>query len=234
MTQWMLVVFELWLTGGVNSNAVTPNVYSWRLGKFCQCGHLVRDGSRCDPCFHGVDDFSCVKVIPLVNRPAGLSSVGKYLQQLGSVILWICEIQWVTNAFLLFSNEGQSDYPSRGWWSNCEGCESLHDEVRWSEAVSSSLGSVNCLSSATLALVIIKDMSLSTHKKAMAPYAMGLVSATMCGFLGWCVVLLSLQRYRLGIVTLKTSWMACAMFNHSCWSSSDSGSSQSTLHWHSV
>ena len=37
-----------------------------------------------------------------------------------------------------------------------------------SAAISSSLGRVNCLSSATLALAIIKDVSLSAHKKAMA------------------------------------------------------------------
>ena len=82
-----------------------------------------------------------------------------------------------------------------------------------SAAISSSLGRVNCLSGATLALAILKDVLLSAHKNATAPYAMGLASAKMCNF--WCcfVVVLSLERYCLGIVTLVASWMSCAMFN---------------------
>ena len=44
-------------------------------------------------------------------------------------------------------------------------------------AISSSLGG------ATLALAMAKDVSLSTHKKAIAPYTLGLVSAKMCSLL---------------------------------------------------
>ena len=46
-----------------------------------------------------------------------------------------------------------------------------------SAAISSSLGSVNCLSGATLAFAIMKDILPFTHKNAIAPYAMGLASA---------------------------------------------------------
>ena len=58
----MPVVFELWLTGGVNFDAVIASVCIWRLGELCQDSQLVGDGSHCGPCFHRVDDFSCVEV----------------------------------------------------------------------------------------------------------------------------------------------------------------------------
>ena len=48
-----------------------------------------------------------------------------------------------------------------------------------SAAISSSLGSVSCLSGATLALAITKDVLPSTYINAIAPYAMRLASAKM-------------------------------------------------------
>ena len=113
-----------------------------------------------------------------------------------------------------------------------EECKSICDEVRQS-CISSSLGSVNCLSGATLALAMMKDVSSSTHRKATAPYAIGLASAKMCSLLD-CFVMLFLGKYCLGMLTHMASWMSHAMPNHSCWISSVSGSSHSTLHCHKV
>ena len=96
-----------------------------------------------------------------------------------------------------------------------------------------SLGSVSCLSGATLALAMTKDVSLSTHKKATAPYALGLASAKMCSLLH-CIVAPPLGKYCLVIFTHIASWISCAISNHSCWSSSVSGSSHSMLRCHKV
>ena len=46
----------------------------------------------------------------------------------------------------------------------------LHNLAAVSAAINSSLGSVSCLSGATLTLAMTKDLSLSTHKKATVPY----------------------------------------------------------------
>ena len=72
------------MEGGLNSEVVTANACNCRLGEGCHVGQLLLVGSHRGPCFHRFDDLSCVELMPLVSRSAGLCDVGQYLQQSGA------------------------------------------------------------------------------------------------------------------------------------------------------
>ena len=90
----------------------------------------------------------------------------------------------------------------------------LHNLAAVSATISLSLGSVSCLSGATLALAMTKDVSVSTHKKATALYALGLASAKICSLLH-CFVAPPLGKHCLVIFIHIASWVSCTVSNHS-------------------
>ena len=226
---------------GWNSATVTANACSSTVGKNFQVGQLVWDGNHHGPHSYSFDDLSCEEVMPLVNKSApGLSSVGQNLHKSTPVTAIISVTRWVTNTVFHFSPLNQW---STIWLSVQKYVEhlsgfsapemNLQSLAAVSAAISSNLGSVSCLRGATRALAITKETTCSLQRNATAPYASGLASAKTWSWWG-LLVGVSLGKYCLGTVKAIASWMSWTMHSHWCSTSSDSGSSHSTLHCHSV
>ena len=171
MIQCIPVIFEPSSTGGMKSDVVIASACRWREGEGCHISQRCVMVTTADyNYFHTVDDLNWVELMALVRRSAELSIVGQYLQQFGSVVLWISEIQFATNILFHFS-------PLMQWrtiWLSVQGLieqlldlrasvMKLESLVAVSAAISSSLGSVSYLSGATLALAITKDVLPSTY-----------------------------------------------------------------------
>ena len=181
---------------GWNSAAVTANACSSVVGENFQVGQLVWDGNHRGSHSHSFEDLSCEEVMPLVNKSAGLSSVGQNVHESTPVTARISVTRWVTNTLFHFSPLNQW---STIWLSVQKYVEHLSD-------------------------FIAPEMNL---------HSLGLASAKRWSWWG-LLVGVSLGKYCLGIVKATASWMSWTMHSHWCSTSSDSGSSHSTLHCHSV